>query len=240
MIKKFIVTMGFRGLTVILISIILGFSSVINIYLVQNIVDGIYGSINYSFLYLLLYFMANLLIILLKRIKDYLKICLKSSIERIYGKDIILKCERISYINYEDSEICNIIDRIMGNYVDNIMETLVIIENIITILISIIGIVSYLFMINNQTIFFVVLLVIPIYFFSIVAAKREQNAYINNYHLFHRAKYFSNIINSRHFSKESRLFDSYDFFEEKWESQIKEFQSGSIKANLKSRMIICI
>lgn len=226
----------------VILSIINGLALPLTMFLTQNIIDSITVSVKWSFIYLLLLALVFIGFVLSENYDAYLDIQISNQIEIVFGKDILIRCSKIAYENYESSDTYNIIGRIMTKYKTTAIGLISLMSAVIKIFTMFLGIFYYLFFVKWWIFPVMIFSLSPVFYLTIHTSLKEYDAFSTYYPYLRKAQYFSGLITKRSSIREARLFQYNKFVEGLWEVSLKNFQNRQINDNISSRFLagICV
>lgn len=130
------------------------------------------------------------------------------------------------------------IDQVMKEGKTKIMQISNVANQIIEFAVKMAGILVYITAVQWWFVLILLVLTIPMWVLTIIAAGKEGQASRDNWKYYRHSKLFSNILNSREYVKEAKIFNTYPLIGKRWNENMKRFQDGKIKANIKERFII--
>lgn len=229
------------SLLILLISILRGLIVPFNIYILQKIIDTAIESnafqFNTSLYYILIFLAIQIGSIILTQSDKMLRLVINNNLELNFEKELLDKCTKINYKYFEEKETYALIDRLINKAKTSLLDIIDIISLLLITTISIGGIFYYLFQIKWWIAFVLIFTAIPIWFFSVKASLKENNAMMSLYPHWMKSQYTSKIINSREYCKEARLYDFFSFVNSIWGKALRKFQQGQVMANLKPRIM---
>lgn len=223
----------------VLIGIINGLLVVINIIFLQKILDsGIEGDYLKAFIQLLMLGGSLGLSVLLNWIKRINGIILTQAVSLEEGELLLEKSGKIAYEIYEDGSKYSLISRVMEEGIKQVNDGIQTVFTAAEFASQLIGLIVYMGSIQWWCLLLTVLMTIPIWFLTIVGASGENRFMKSNWKWNQRAKLFSNILVSRKYVKEAKLFRFYPLIANKWKNNAQEYQMGKIRSSLASRVWI--
>lgn len=215
-------------IVILLISFLRGGIVPLNIFVLQRIIDTVVDSSNFqlrnALCYILIFLGIQVGSILLNQSERLVRILINNKLELSFGKELLTKCGEVEYKYFEEKDIYSIIERLINKSKGNLIEIVDIISVVIMNVISIGGIFYYIFKIKWWILFVLIFTALPVWLFSVKASLRENNAMRNLYPYWLKSHYLSKIINSREYSKESRLYNFFDYANSLWVTTLKKFQ----------------
>ena len=216
-----------------------GALGIANVFLLQYMIDAaVKGAFSRSGKWLLTLAASHITIQLLNTLIANLKISINNHIEREVDEAILKQCSEIQYQYYEDATTYPMIDQVMKEGKTKIKQISNVIHQMIEFAVKIVGILAYIAVVQWWFAIILLMLTIPMWVLTIIAAGKEGQASRDNWKYYRHSKLFSNILNSREYVKEAKIFNTYPIIGKRWNENMKRFQDGKIKANVKERFII--
>ncbi|MCM1537916.1 MAG: ABC transporter ATP-binding protein/permease [bacterium] len=144
--------------------------------------------------------------------------------ENFYGK-----CDRLPYTAYENPTIVKNIN-IVRNHYENMCRSSI--DGFFSILSTSLTLILILGIIRKAG--FVVLLIsvvtlVPVCIFSVKYSMKEMKGWDESGGLWEKACYYSHVITSREYAKESHVFQTNSFMQKKWKASFHEYHSQILK-----------
>lgn len=216
-----------------------GILGIANVFLLQYMIDAaVKGAFSMSGKWLLALAVSYIMIQILGALITNLKISISNHIEKEVDGAILHQCSTIQYQYYEDAATYPMIDQIMREGKTKIKQINNVMYQMIEFAVRIVGILAYITAVQWWFGVILLLLTIPMWVLTIIAAGKEGQASRDNWKYYRHSKLFSNILNSREYVKEAKIFNTYSLIGKRWNENMKYFQDGKIKANIKERFII--
>jgi len=210
-----------------------------NILVMQYMIDAaLSGAFFVSGKWLLALAASYITIQLLTALISNLKISINNHVEREVDGAILEQCSEIEYQYYEDAGTYPMIDQVMKEGKTKIMQISNVANQIIEFAVKMAGILVYITAVQWWFVLILLVLTIPMWVLTIIAAGKEGQASRDNWKYYRHSKLFSNILNSREYVKEAKIFNTYPLIGKRWNENMKRFQDGKINANIKERFII--
>ncbi len=220
-------------------SVAKGALGIANVFLLQYMIDAaVNGAFSMSGKWLLTLAASYVTIQILSALITNLKISIGNHIEREVDGAILKQCSEIEYQYYEDAATYPMIDQVMKEGKTKIKQICDVTHQIIEFAVKIVGILAYITIVQWWFAIILLMLTIPMWVLTIIAAGKEGQASRDNWKYYRHSKLFSNILNSREYVKEAKIFNTYPLIGKRWNENMKHFQDGKIKANVKERFII--
>ena len=216
-----------------------GILGIANVFLLQYMIDAaVKGAFSMSGKWLLALAVNYIMIQIFGTLITNLKISISNHIEKEVDGAILHQCSTIQYQYYEDAATYPMIDQIMREGKTKIQQINNVMYQMIEFAVRIVGILAYITAVQWWFGVILLLLTIPMWVLTIIAAGKEGQASRDNWKYYRHSKLFSNILNSREYVKEAKIFNTYSLIGKRWNENMKYFQDGKIKANIKERFII--
>ncbi len=220
-------------------SVAKGALGIANVFLLQYMIDAaVNGDFSVSGKWLLILAASYITIQILSALIANLKISIGNHIEKEVDGAILKQCSEIEYQYYEDPATYPMIDQVMKEGKTKIMQISSVANQIIEFAVKIVGILAYITIVQWWFAIILLMLTIPMWVLTIIAAGREGQASRDNWKYYRHSKLFSGILNSREYVKEAKIFNTYPLIGKRWNENMRSFQDGKIKANVKERFII--
>ena len=139
------------------------------------------------------------------------------------------RCGRLQYTAYENPTIVKNIN-IIRNHYENMCRSSI--DGFFSILSTSLTLILILGIIQKAG--FLVLLIavftlVPVCILSVKYSMKEMEGWDQSGELWEKACYYSNIITSREYAKESHIFQTNSFMQKKWKASFQEYNSRILK-----------
>ena len=209
-----------------------------NIVALENMVDyTVQNKWNPEGITWLLFMLSSLIIIhclnlLIGNIKVKLSTCIKGE----YNLSVLQKCDRIEYSCYENRLVVPTIDRVFEQGASELEKFYAASIQTIEFVIKIAGVITYIGAINWLYVLLIFGLTIPVWMITILGSIQEGNFIQKYWKWYQRAKLYSDILNSRGYAKEGKIFNFYSLINRKWKEMLSFYQKGKIESSVKARV----
>lgn len=146
------------------------------------------------------------------------------------------KCDRLQYAAYENPATVKNIN-IIRNHYENMCRSSI--DGFFSILSASLTLILILGIIQKSG--FIVLLIsvitlVPVCILSVKYSMKEMEGWDESGELWEKACYYSNIITSREYAKESHIFQTNSFMQKKWKSSFNDYNSRILKMTSSVRL----
>lgn len=216
----------------------LGVLPVVTVKLTQIIVDeaavasGLPAALGAAVLWMLL---AKLLSDLLTWLNKMCGLSISSATEIETGEELLGLCRELDLAFFEQADTYDRISRLRNNgrylYFWGMNGLVVLCTGVI----SMAGIFIILASAGWKVLLVSLAAILPIWAVNIRLTFLENQGWTDNYNRVRRQQYFSDVICTREHLKETRTFNSFGFFEKKWEKAYDEYNRALIRLTVSTR-----
>lgn len=214
---SFIKSIPYILISLILIIVISSMTTVIS-YLYKIIVDSLQvnnSNIKYIVLLVFIYILTQLLCEVLENIENHLSILTNFEVENNIKKRINLKLDRLTVESLDYSNNFDLISRVSEKVINGILNTIDIFFNILSPLISTLTGSLVLFSVKWYLPFILLISNFPYIIFLLRQNKRSYDQYKNSNKKRRYLNYWINVLTTREFVKEVKIFSLYTYIENK-------------------------
>ena len=222
---------------IIAINLLIGISVPVQALIIKNIIDSAASSQTEFRIWLLLFLGLQAVNIIISKMDGMIHLLLGNTLELEWGKVLLGKCTKIKYEYFEQPNTFEVIDRLASGFKNNAVSAVDIIPITVKLTASVLGIFYLIFQASWWIVILLIATSFPVWFFSIKAVLNERDTFMESYQFYLKSKYFSYVLNSREYIKESRLFHFTRYISNKWSDNLIRFQKGVLFSNLKQRYL---
>lgn len=230
-----------KYIPILVISIIIsGVTPPITLLITQKILNYIQGNKSFKYLlfFIIVYIVIELTTTIYNNIVNYYKNKFSLEFNLVFNKLVLEKASRLQLEDYENSDTYDFIKRAKENCEGKLIDYL---EQLSTILSSIISIISFLIVI----LFFNPLFILIVLIFPIIKYVITKKFNIMNFNLImnrtndsRKVWYIQYILTYGDFFKELKTYNLLNYFIKKYEYYNKLFNSQDIKLSKKSTLYL--
>lgn len=214
----------------LLLKIFLGFSPVLNVYIIEKLFSSVIESTNThnyfdAFVFATSFAVLNFMIFFMNSSHSVLDKKMGFEFELFMKFKILKQSKFISYINYENSDFQNKHLRIIGSQYQ-ILSSVNTLFSLLQSTISVVTVVLYLININLNFIFIILIMVIPLIVMELKFSNKNFDLYLLMSEDRRKATYFESLLITKDKLKDIKLNMLESFFLNKWK---KKFIGNSKK-----------
>lgn len=217
----------------------MGILPIVEILAVKKILDNVSTnkSIYLSLSIVLVLILQQILLGFVKELITYFLLDIKYLAEEELSNEFYNKCLRLEYSNLEDSECTKNMRIVKANFTQMFLKAISGFGFIFSNIFSIVGIFIIISKAGWTTIFTAIITLVPVCIASVIFSKKEMNAWDNSGYKWRRTCYLSDLLKSRQFIKESKIYNTQKFIGEKWSKSFNEYHNGLLKMTATTRII---
>lgn len=165
----------------------------------------------------------------IKGLIKYVSLKLKYSASLDLNENFYSKCDRLQYAAYENPTMVKHIN-IIRNHYENMCRSGV--DGVFSILSASLSLILIMGIIRKAGVIVLLISVVtlaPVCFLSVKYSMKEMEGWDESGELWEKACYYSNIITSREYAKESHIFQTNSFMQKKWKESFHEYHARILK-----------
>lgn len=147
------------------------------------------------------------------------------------------KCDRLQYAVYENPAMVKNINIIRNHYENMCRSSIDGFFSILSTSLTLILILGIILKAGFLVLLIAVVTLVPVCILSAKYSMKEMEGWDNSGELWEKACYYSNIITSREYAKESHIFQTNGFMQKKWKASFHEYNSKILKMTSSVRLV---
>lgn len=185
--------------------------------------------------YVLCMFLVKLIQNVLHYLREMCNLSISHTTELESGEAFLKLCRRLDLASFEQPGIYDRIGRLRNNIRYLYLWGVGGIGVLCTSVISVTGIFVILVSAGWKVFFVSLAALLPIWALNIRLTFLENKGWTDNFNRVRRQQYFSDVIHTREYMKETRTFNSFGFFGSRWEKAYDEYNRGLIRLTVTTR-----
>ena len=209
----------------------------VQIRLVQSLIDNNY--VEYKYLpYAIItgLVLQQIVMGVVKGLIKYVLLKFKYSASLDLNENFYSKCDRLQYTAYENPTMVKYIDIIRNHYENMCRSSIDGFFSILSASLTLILILGIIRKAGLIVLFISVITLVPVCILSVKYSMKEMEGWDESGELWEKACYYSNIITSREYAKESHIFQTNSFMQKKWKASFNEYNSKILKMTSSVRL----
>jgi len=218
----------------------MGMLPIAQILLIQKILDNVSdpgSTISTGIIIALGLVFQHIALGLVKELISFFSLDLKYFAEEEVGNEFYCKCLKLEYENLEDPECTKNMRILKNNLAKMFLRAMSGFGFVFSNAFSIVSIFIIISKAGWQTVLTAVITLIPVCIASVKFSRKEMNAWSDSGDKWRRTCYLSDLLKSRKFVKESKIYNTQDFIGGKWDKSFREYHSGILKMTSTTRII---
>lgn len=195
-----------------IIFILSGFCPIVTIVFVTDFINLALHSANIGTINSKIYFDVAAIILfygyelMLPTFQNLISEKAKINIRKNYKSLLLEKCSKLEYHYLENAESWNLISRVLDKPENTIVDNYIAMNQVLATFISIMGIISIIFVQAWWAAVIIIISCVPLFYFSIKSGKANYKAKIDSSELERKYEYYSEILSDRENIDERTIF----------------------------------
>lgn len=160
---------------------------------------------------------------------DYVSLKLRYSARTELNDVFLSKCDRMAFSEFENSKTVKNIKVVRGHFDNMCCSSIEGFFGIVSTSLTMLLILSIILEAGWMVVLVSAITLIPVCIFSVLYSMKEMKGWDESGELWEKASYYSGIITSREYGKESRLFRTKGFIQNKWKACFDGYNSSILK-----------
>lgn len=217
----------------------IGVLPVISLRFLQAILDlmgGKNGITKYVVIYILFLGLTKVTQNVLCFIREKAYQAIRHDTEKTQMQEFLGLCMKISLLSFEQPDIHDRIGRLRNGLGDLYVNMMNGILTLCASVITVAGVFQIMAEAGWQTVLISMLVLLPVWMVNIRLTFKENKGWADNFWRVRRQQYYSDVISTRGYIRETRVFDSFGFFGRKWEESYDDYNRKLIRLTLTTRL----
>ena len=217
----------------------MGVLPVISLRILQTVLDAVEGKggiTGYVIIYILFLGLTKILQNVLQFMRKGAHLSIRHDTEKTMMQEFLSLCMRVDLLSLENPDIQNRIGRLRNGLKDlyvNMMDgALTLCASVVTV----IGVFRIIAQAGWQIMMLSALMLLPVWIVNISLTFKENQGWRDNYKRLRHQQYYSDVLSTRGYLKETRIFDSFGFFGRKWEGSYDDYNRKLVRLTLTTRL----